>query len=309
MHGVPGGRAARLSDAILVTGGSTGLGLETALHLATEGFTVFATVRDLAQRAGVLQAAAERGANLAVLHLDLTSPQTIEDAVVTVVEASGGIFGLVNNAGVGLRGAVEDCSADEIRDVVETNILGTIAVTRAVLPYMRAARCGRVVTVSSVGGRVCGFGVTIYCASKFAQEGLGEGLAVELAPFGIQSVLVEPGLVKTTRWSDRRGTARAAQDPASAYHDLFWASEAEADAIVARTRTRPEDVARTIHRALTAEDPRMRYVVGRGAAAAIRARKLLPERLFERLYYGRQVQRLQRRVASERPMTPAEASR
>jgi NAD(P)-dependent dehydrogenase (short-subunit alcohol dehydrogenase family) len=309
MHGVPGGRAGRPADAILVTGSSTGLGLETALLLATKGFTVFATVRDVAQRAEVLQVAADRGANLAVLHLDLTSPASIHDAVATVVEATGGIYGLVNNAGVGLRGAVEDCSADEIRHVVETNVLGTIAVTRAVLPYMRAARCGRVVTVSSVGGRVCGFGVTIYCASKFAQEGLGEGLAVELAPFGIQSVLVEPGIVKTTRWSGRRGTARAAQDPASPYHDLFWASEAEADAIVERTRTRAEDVARTIHRALTADEPRMRYVVGRGAALAIRARKLLPETLFERLYYGRQVQRLQRRVSSKHTIAPAEASR
>jgi NAD(P)-dependent dehydrogenase (short-subunit alcohol dehydrogenase family) len=310
MHGMPGGRAGRPGDAILVTGSSTGLGLETALQLATAGFTVFATVRDLGQRAEVLEAAADRGANLAVLHLDLVSPQSIEEAVATVLEASGGIFGLVNNAGVGLRGAVEDCSDDEIRHVMETNVLGTIAVTRAVLPHMRAAGCGRVVTVSSVGGRVCGFGVTIYCASKFAQEGLGEGLALELAPFGIQSILVEPGIVKTTRWSHRRGTARGAQDPASPYHDLFWASEAEADAIVERTRTRPEDVARTIHRALTADDPRMRYVVGRGAAAAILARRMLPETLFERLYYGRQVQRLMRqRDGSQHGMTPAGASR
>jgi NAD(P)-dependent dehydrogenase (short-subunit alcohol dehydrogenase family) len=310
MHGMPGGRAGRPGDAILVTGSSTGLGLETALQLAKAGFTVFATVRDLGQRAEVLQAAADRGANLAVLHLDLVSPQSIEEAVATVLEASGGIFGLVNNAGVGLRGAVEDCSDEEIRHVMETNVLGTIAVTRAVLPHMRAAGCGRVVTVSSVGGRVCGFGVTIYCASKFAQEGLGEGLALELAPFGIQSILVEPGIVKTTRWSHRRGTARGAQEPASPYHDLFWASEAEADAIVERTRTRPEDVARTIHHALTADDPRMRYVVGRGAAAAILARRMLPETLFERLYYGRQVQRLMRhRDGSQHGMTPAGASR
>jgi NAD(P)-dependent dehydrogenase (short-subunit alcohol dehydrogenase family) len=274
------------------------------------GFTVFATVRDLGQRGEVLEAAAERGANLAVLHLDLTSPASIEEAVATVLQATGGIFGLVNNAGVGLRGAVEDCSDEEIRQVVETNVLGTIAVTRAVLPHMRAARCGRIVTVSSVGGRVVGYGVTIYCATKFAQEGLGEGLAVELAPFGIQSVLVEPGIVKTTRWANRRATAQGAQDASSPYHDLFWASEAEADAIVDRTRTRPEDVARTVHEALTAEDPRMRYVVGRGAAIAIRARRMLPETLFERVYYGRQVQRLMRhRDGGQRSMSPAGASR
>jgi NAD(P)-dependent dehydrogenase (short-subunit alcohol dehydrogenase family) len=299
------GRPGRPGDAVLVTGSATGLGLETALRLATDGFLVFATVRDLAQRREVLEAAAQRGANLAVLRLDLTDPQSIEEAVGTVVETTGGIYALINNGGVGLRGCVEDCSPDEIRHVFETNILGTIAVTQAVLPHMRAAGCGRVVTVSSVGGRVCGFGVTIYCASKFAQEGLGEGLAVEMAPFGIQSVIVEPGIVKTTRWSRHRGTARGALEPSSPYHDLFWASEAEADAIVERTRTRPADVADTIQRALTAEQPRMRYVVGRGAAAAIFARRHLPDSVFERLYFGGQLRRLQRRVDGKARPAPA----
>ena len=180
-------------------------------------------------------------------------------------------------------------------------MFGTIAVTQAVLPHMRAAGCGRVVTVSSVGGRVCGFGVTIYCASKFAQEGLGEGLAQELAPFGIQSVIVEPGIIKTTRWSLHRGTAQRAIDPASPYHDLFWASEAIADRIVERSRTRPSDVAHTIHQALSAERPRMRYVVGRGASVAIRLRRHLPETLFERLYFGGHLRRLERRTSDSGP--------
>jgi NAD(P)-dependent dehydrogenase (short-subunit alcohol dehydrogenase family) len=307
MHGIQKGRAGSPSDTVIVTGSSTGLGLETALTLAAEEFVVFATVRDLAQRADVLQQAAERGVNVAVLKLDLTDRASIDEAVGTVLTATGGVFGLVNNAGVGLRGCLEDCSEEEIRSVFEANVLGTIAVTRAVLPHMRAAGCGRVVTVSSVGGRVCGFGVPIYCASKFAQEGLGEGLALELAPFGIQSVIVEPGIIKTSRWSQRRGTAEGAKDAGSPYHDLFWASEAEADAIVERNRTRPEDVARTIHHALTVEQPRMRYVVGRGANLAIRLRRYLPETLFERLYYGRQVQRLERRAAGSRSEAAAGA--
>jgi NAD(P)-dependent dehydrogenase (short-subunit alcohol dehydrogenase family) len=289
---------------VLVTGSSTGLGLETALHLATEGFVVFAAVRDLAQRGGVLRAAAERGANLAVLRLDLTDPESIDDAVATVVDATGGIFALVNNGGIGLRGCVEDCSPQEIRLVIETNVLGTITATQAVIPYMRAAGCGRIVTVSSVGGRICGFGVTIYCTSKFAQEGLGEGLAVELAPYGIQSIIVEPGIIKTTRWSRHRGTARGALDSASPYYKLFWASEAEADAIVERTRTRSTDVARTIHRALAAESPRMRYVVGRGASLAIVARRYLPEPVFERLYFGGQLRRLIRGADPPPTATP-----
>jgi NAD(P)-dependent dehydrogenase (short-subunit alcohol dehydrogenase family) len=296
MHGIRKGRAGRPGDAVIVTGASTGLGLETALQLAGAGFAVFPTIRDPLQRAGVLQAAAERHVELSVLRLDLDDRASIEEAVAAVVEQAGGVYALVNNAGVGLRGCVEDCTEDEIRRVFETNVLGTVAVTKAVLPQMRAAGCGRIVTVSSVGGRVCGFGVSIYCASKFAQEGLGEGLALELAPFGIQSVIVEPGIINTSRWHSHRGTAAGARDPASPYHDLFWASEAEADRIVERSPTRPADVARAIHTALTADQPRMRYVVGRGASVVIALRRHLPQTLFERLYFGGQLRRLEART-------------
>ena len=301
------GRAGRPSDPVIVTGSSTGLGLETALHLAGEGFRVYATLRNTAQRDEVLRPAAERGVDLQVLRLDLTDQASIEEAVETVVGECGGVFGLVNNAGIGLRGCVEDCSDDEVREVFESNVFGTISVTRAVLPHMRAAGCGRVVTVSSVGGRVCGFGVSMYCASKFAQEGLGEGLALELAPFGIQSVLVEPGMIKTTRWSRHRGTAQRAMDLDSPYHDLFWASEAIADRIVERSPTRPADVARAIHVALTAEKPRTRYVVGRGAAAVILLRRYLPQALFERLYFGGHLRRIEGRTNGVRqaPTVPA----
>jgi NAD(P)-dependent dehydrogenase (short-subunit alcohol dehydrogenase family) len=304
MRGIEKGRPGRSGDAVIVTGSGTGLGLETALELATSGFRVFATVRNLAQREEMVKAAEERGAQLEVLRLDLNDRGSIEEAVRAVVDTAGGVFGLVNNGGIGLRGCVEDCSEAEIRDVFETNVLGTIAVTKAVLPHMREARCGRIVTVSSVGGRVPGYGVTVYCASKFAQEGLGEGLAVEMAPFGIQSVIVEPGMIKTTRWSRHRGNAHAAEDPSSPYYRLFWASEEIADRIVERSPTQPADVARTIHQALTARQPKMRYVVGRGATLVIWLRRHLPQSLFERLYYGGQLRRLER--AEEPAGAPAQ---
>jgi len=295
------GRPGRPGDAILVTGSSTGLGLEVALHLAGEGFRVFAAVRRTESVVEVERAAAARHVTLDVVRLDLTDADSIEAAVAEVVTRSGGIYALINNGGIGLRGAVEDSSEEEIRRVFETNVFGTIAVTRAALPHMRAAGCGRIVTVTSVGGRVPGFGVSIYCSSKFAQEGLGEGLALELAPFGIQSVIVEPGIIKTSRWAEHRGTARGAQDPHSPYHGLFWASEAIADRIVERSPTRPADVARTIGSALTAEQPRMRYVVGRGATVVIALRRYLPEPVFERLYFGGQLRRLERRAAGAAP--------
>jgi NAD(P)-dependent dehydrogenase (short-subunit alcohol dehydrogenase family) len=296
MHGIRKGRAGRPGDAVIVTGAATGLGLETAVRLAHEGFAVYATVRDPAQRTDVLQAAVGRRVELSVLRLDLDDRASIDAAVGAVIAQTGAIFGLVNNAGVGLRGCVEDCTEEEIRRVFETNVLGTIAVTQAVLPGMRTAGCGRIVTVTSVGGRVCGFGVSVYCASKFAQEGLGEGLALELAPFGIQSVIVEPGIINTSRWHSHRGTAAGAHDPASPYHDLFWASEADADRIVERSPTRAADVAAAIHTALTAEQPRMRYVVGRGASIVIALRRHLPQTLFERVYFGSQLRRLEGRT-------------
>lgn len=307
MHGIKKGRPGRTGDAVIITGSGTGLGLETALHLATRGFRVYATVRNVDQAPQVQAAAAERGVSLEVLRLDVNDRASIVEAMATVVEQAGSIYGLVNNAGVGLRGATEDCSEEEIKHLFDTNVLGTIAVTKAVIPSMRAARCGRIITVSSVGGRIPGFGVTMYCASKFAQEGLGEGLAQELAPFGIQSILVEPGIIKTTRWSVNRGTAARASSPDSPYHDLFQTGEALAQKRVNSAPTRPEDVARAIGEALTAEQPRMRYIVGRGASIAIALRRYMPQSLFERLYFAGGIRRIERHASVGKPAPTAEA--
>jgi NAD(P)-dependent dehydrogenase (short-subunit alcohol dehydrogenase family) len=296
MHGMDRGRPGRPGDAVLVTGCSTGIGLEAALHLAGRDFRVFATVRDAASREAVGRAAAERGVELEIVDLDLCDRDSIDAAVETVAERCGGVFGLVNNGGIGLRGAVEDSSEEEIRRVFETNVLGTVAVTQAVLPHMRAARCGRIVTITSIGGRVPGFGVSIYCSSKFAQEGFAEGLSLELAPFGIQSIIVAPGMIKTPRWAEHRGTAAGAEDTSSPYYGPFWASEGIADSIVARSPTTPGDVAAVIEAALTDEQPRLRYVVGRRAPLVVFLRRHLPERWFERLYYGGQLRRLERLV-------------
>jgi NAD(P)-dependent dehydrogenase (short-subunit alcohol dehydrogenase family) len=288
-----------VTDSVLVTGASTGLGLETALTLAGHGFAVYAAVRDVASAPAVLDAASRRGVSLEVLRLDLTDRDTIAPAVDRVVAETGGVYALVNNGGIGLRGCVEDVTDDEVRAVFEANVFGTIAVTQAVLPHMRAARRGRVVTISSVGGRISSFGVGVYCASKFAQEGLGEALALELEPFGVSAVLIEPGIIKTSRWAEHRGTAARAQDPQSPYYALFRAGEAVADRLVERSRTRPEHVAATVHRALTAERPRMRYVVGRPASVVILLRRVLPARLFERVYFGTFLRRIRARALAE----------
>lgn len=291
------GSTGRPADAVLVTGSSTGLGLEAALYLAEKGFKVYATVRDIAAAPRVNEAAAKRGVTVSVLELDITNQESIDHAVAAIVAEAGPIFGLVNNGGIGLRGCLEDLTDEEIRRVFDANVFGTIAVTKAVLPHMRSAGRGRVITISSVGGRISSYGVSMYCASKFALEGFGEALALEIAPFGLQSILVEPGIIDTTRWSTHRGLAAGALDPASPYHRMFQVSEVMSDDIVARSRTKPVDVARTIHTALTVEKPKMRYIVGRPASAVVKLRRLLPEPFFERVYFGGMLKRLERETA------------
>src|SRR5262249_41057058 len=152
----------------------------------------------------VLREARERNDGLEIVRLDVTDPDSVESAVGTVAAAAGAIFGLVNNAGIGLRGCFEDLTDAEIRQVFDTNVFGTMAVTREVLPHMRSAGRGRIVTITSVGGRIATYGLSAYCSTKFALEGFGEALALELAPFGLQSILIEPGIIMTTRWTTNR---------------------------------------------------------------------------------------------------------
>jgi len=284
---------------VVVTGSASGLGLQTALHLAGRRFDVYATVRDLDSVPAVKDAAAARGVSLKTRRLDLADPDSARETIDSVVSEAGGILALVNNGGIGMRGCLEDTTDAEVRRVFEANVFGTIAVTKAVLPHMRAAGRGRIITISSVGGRISSFGVSVYCATKFAEEGLTEGLALEIAPFGLHAVLIEPGIIKTTRWSTNRGLAESALDPDSAYHDLFRASEVVSDGVVNRSKTTASDVAEAVYRAMTDPKPKLRYVVGRPASAAILLRRYLPERLFEKLYFGG----LMRKIQGKAPAT------
>ena len=283
-----------MTDSVLITGAGTGIGWETARYLAEQGFLVYASVPDLSQQEAVEAAAAERGVRLRTLPLNVTDPPGVQAAVDTIVEEAGGIYGLVNNAGIGLRGFFEDLSDAEIRRLFDVNVFGTMAVTRAVLPHMRAARRGRIVIITSVGGRIGSLAVSAYCATKFAQEGFGESLAQEVLPFGIYVSLVEPAIMKTERWGIHRGIAKGALDPRSPYYAWFRESERLADRLVETSPTRPIHVARTVHHALTARRPRLRYVVGWRAGLVLALRRYLPRESFERLYFGQAVRRVTR---------------
>jgi short-subunit dehydrogenase len=284
-----------MSENILVTGASTGLGKEMALYLAGHGFKVYATIRDMSGSDSLYSAARSRSVQLEVRALDVTNKTDIQNTVQSIVAESGPIFGVINNAGTGLRGYFEDLDDGEIRQMFDANLFGVMDITRAVLPHMRKARRGRIILISSVGGRIGSLGVSTYCSSKFALEGFGESLFMELAPLGIRVCLIEPGIIKTERWSENRGIAARAKDPHSPYYAWFMKSEQEADKLVKASTATPADVAAVVHQALTAEHPRLRYMVGRKAKVAVALKRWLPENLFERVYFGT----VMRRVTTE----------
>ncbi|MGE8183066.1 oxidoreductase [Pseudomonas mandelii] len=177
----------------LITGASRGIGAKIAAAALANGDAVVATARDansVTQRFGTQPA-------LLAVSLDVTNEAQGIAVAKAAIEHFGRIDVLVNNAGFGLLGAVEEASADEVRRVYETNVFGLLNITRAVLPYMRAARSGHVINLSSVGGYASGPGFGVYCSTKFAVEGLSEALHAELAPVGVKVTVVEPGYFRT----------------------------------------------------------------------------------------------------------------
>jgi NAD(P)-dependent dehydrogenase (short-subunit alcohol dehydrogenase family) len=275
-----------MKEAVLISGSGSGIGLASAIYLAQRGLQVFATVPDLAQQADVRAAAAAWGVPLRVLRLDVTDPNSIQRAVATVIQTCGGVYGVVHSAGLGLRGFFEDLSDAEIRRVFDVNVFGVMALTRAVLPAMRVARRGRIVIVGSVGGRVASMSLSGYCAGKFALEGFAESLWMEVRPFGLHVSVIEPGVVMTPHFTRHRGRATAATNVQSPYYEWFARHEQIVDNILRARRITPGDVARRIYSALTDPQPRLRYPVGAGARLIIWLRRVVPQRWFERLYFG-----------------------
>jgi NAD(P)-dependent dehydrogenase (short-subunit alcohol dehydrogenase family) len=269
---------------VVVTGSSTGIGRATALALAGRGFRVFAGVRRPEDGEALVSAAAGQ---LEPLSLDVTDPAGISAAADRVREATGGrLAGLVNNAGVVVPGPVEGVALDELRRQLEVNVVGQVAVTQAFLPLIRAAR-GRVVFTSSIGGRIAVPYLSPYNASKHALEAIGDALRQELRQFGVEVSIVEPGAVATPFWE--KGLAEAPKARAALAPELNALYGGDLDRVEAASEKQaargipPERVADAIVHALTAARPKTRYLVGSEAKIAARARKLLPDRLFDRL--------------------------
>ncbi|NJN19761.1 MAG: SDR family NAD(P)-dependent oxidoreductase [Oscillochloris sp.] len=207
----------------------------------------------------------------------------IAAALTTVQQAAGRLDALVCNAGIQIRGYFEDLGDAELRQMFATNLFGAMATVRAALPHMRRAGRGRIVLVSSIGGRIGSPAMSGYCAGKFALEGFGEALALECAPLGIKVALVAPPIVATPIWTTNRAMA-AATGPHSPYRRAFEAVERLTAGLVARAEVNSDQVAALIAHVLECAQPRLRYSAGRRASALLVLRRYLPELWFERAY-------------------------
>jgi NAD(P)-dependent dehydrogenase (short-subunit alcohol dehydrogenase family) len=266
---------------VLVTGCSSGFGLLTALHFARSGDTVVATMRDTAKAGELERPRDQEGLPLDVASLDVTDDASVAAAVGRVLDEHGRVDVLVNNAGVGIDGAVEDVTDAEVKAVFETNVFGVLRVLRAVLPAMRAQGGGAVVNVSSLAGRVSPPFGGIYSASKFALEAISESLHYELGPFGIRVAIVEPGGFPTAFDANRHVAGRIDGSPyaevrarwETAYARLPGRDGPPAD---------PQDVAVAIRKAAYGEGPALRRLVGDDAVLIGGMRNELDDAEFER---------------------------
>jgi NAD(P)-dependent dehydrogenase (short-subunit alcohol dehydrogenase family) len=268
--------------AVVVTGASSGIGEACARRLAGLGFEVFAGVRKDEDGERLRQ----QIAGVTPLRIDVTDAHSIKAAAATVNEATGGrLAGLVNNAGIAVPAPIEHQPIDDFRHQIEVNLIGQVAVTQAFLPQLRAAR-GRIVNVSSIGGKVAVPLLGAYAASKFALEGLSDTLRRELRPWRIEVSVIEPGTIATPIWDKGIASGEELQGtmPPAAQRDYgeLIATVRTASEQGARTGLPPDAVAKDVAHALTAKKPRTRYLVGREAKSRGTAARYLPDRFLDR---------------------------
>ena len=269
---------------MLVTGASTGIGRATALSLDAQGWRVFAGVRREEDAASLRGAGSER---LAPLMVDVTDGAQIAAAAELVGKEVGeaGLDGLVNNAGAAMPSPLETMPIEDFRRQIEVNLTGQVAMTQVLLPQIRAAP-GRIVFISSIGGRIAFPFTGAYHAAKFGIEAVGDVFRRELGEWGISVSIVEPGSIATEIWDrgERESDEIGARSPAR--EELYGRAIARYRKVSRKTGERgipPEKVAHVIERALTARRPRTRYLVGLDAKAQARLKYVIPTRVFDRI--------------------------
>jgi NAD(P)-dependent dehydrogenase (short-subunit alcohol dehydrogenase family) len=269
-----------ISKAVLITGCSSGIGHETARHLVANGWTVYATAR----RPETLSDLADAGCK--TLACDVTDEASMRACVDAVVEAAGAVGVLVNNAGYSQSGAVESVELDSIRRQFETNVFGLIRMSQLALPGMREQGWGRIVNISSMGGRLTFPGGGIYHATKYAVEAICDAMRFEVKGFGVDVVCVEPGLIVTNFGETAAGSLDEGAADDGPYGEFNAKVGAATEGVYKGPMRRlgggPDAVARTIEKAISARRPRTRYRVTPSAKLAIAQRRLVSDRMWDR---------------------------
>jgi NAD(P)-dependent dehydrogenase (short-subunit alcohol dehydrogenase family) len=266
----------------IVTGSSTGIGYETSLALARNGFLTYATMRNLNKAENIKSVATKESLPLRVKQLDVTEDLSVKNAVEAILSETGGrIDILVNNAGYGLNGAFEDLAMDEIKAQYETNFFGLIRVTQAVLPTMRRQKSGTIVNIISGAGRFGFPSGSAYASTKFAVEGLSESISYELEPFGIKVVIVEPGVIRTN-FGNGLIVAKKSQDPRSPY-SMMMKKIANAFEELMKNSSSPELVANVVLNAFKDENPNLRYLAGNDVEQWFGAKRNMSDEEFYKM--------------------------
>jgi NAD(P)-dependent dehydrogenase (short-subunit alcohol dehydrogenase family) len=266
------------SKAVLITGCSSGIGRATAERLAADGWKVYATAR----RPESIEDLASKGCE--TLALDVTDEASMQAAVDAVVQAEGAVGVLVNNAGYSQSGAVETVPLDQVRRQFETNVFGLVRMCQLALPGMREQRYGKIVNISSMGGRLVFPGGGFYHGTKYAVEALSDALRFEVRGFGVDVILIEPGLI-TTNFGDAAVATVTQEDDGGAYahfnRSVAKLTENAYKGPMAKLGSGPEAVAKTIAKAISAKRPKARYLVTASAHVLVNQRRITPDGVWD----------------------------
>ena len=267
-----------MESVALVTGCSSGIGLETAISLAREGHFTYATMRNMKKSEDLDKIVNDEGLPIKILELDVDDEESVDNTIAKIMEEKGRIDTLVNNAGWGMWGTVEDVSIEEFKQQFETNFFSIIRMIQKVAPIMRKQKSGNIVNVSSVAGRI-GFPVSpAYISSKFALEGLSECLRFELGPFGINVIIIEPGVIKTNFFDSMKMAKKSNSD--SVYNEIT-SKVVSGVKMMAEMGTDPKEVANIIIKSINEQNPLPRYIVGNDAMMFLEAKKMKTDIEFE----------------------------
>jgi short-subunit dehydrogenase len=268
---------------VLITGATDGLGRAAALLLAEKGYRVFAAGRSTEKRAELDRLAATKKLPLETLELDVCNDSSVSRAVKHILQKAANIDVLINNAGVGLMAVTEELKLDDLRRLYETNIFGLLRVTQAVLPHMRERKAGRILMLSSVAGILTPPTYGAYSSSKHAVEALSNALRLELYPFNIEVILIEPGYIMTNFQQTAKELAQSYVEGStiSPYAKIYSGAIAGATSSRRESKTTPEDCARVILHAIEASHPKARYTVTPLAKWAALGRRILPDTLLD----------------------------